>query len=78
MAEGTSQINQGQIPSKTRVSWLESQQKALETLINCITSPPILVFPDPSLPYIVHTDASAEGLGAVLYQEQDEKMRVIA
>ena len=38
----------------------------------------ILAFPDYKLPFILHTDSSTEGLGAVLYQNQDGKLRVIA
>ena len=34
-------------------------------------------FPDHQQPFILHTDASSEGLGAVLYQRQDGRMRVI-
>ncbi|PIK36304.1 hypothetical protein BSL78_26871 [Apostichopus japonicus] len=37
-----------------------------------------MAFPDFSKPYILHTDASLMGLGAVLYQEQEGKLRVIA
>jgi hypothetical protein len=37
-----------------------------------------MAYPDYQKPYIVHTDASKDGLGAVLYQEQEETMRVIA
>ena len=36
----------------------------------------MLGYPDFSQPFVVHTDASQEGLGAVLYQRQDGKMRV--
>ncbi|TWW67066.1 hypothetical protein D4764_02G0001070 [Takifugu flavidus] len=43
-----------------------------------LTSPPILAYPDYDLPFVLHTDASNEGLGAVLYQQQGNKLRVIA
>ena len=43
-----------------------------------MASPPILAFSNFSKPFILHTDASTEGLGAVLYQEQDGLECVIA
>ena len=42
------------------------------------TSTPILAYPDYQLPFILHTDSSSEGLGAVLYQKQEGKLRVVA
>ena len=50
----------------------------VEELIGHITSPPIMAYPDFNLPYIVHTDASENALGAVLYQQQGDQMRVIS
>ena len=43
----------------------------------CVNAP-ILAFPIYKLPFILHTDISTEGLGAVLYQKQEGKLRVIA
>ena len=41
------------------------------------TSAPILAFADFTKPFKLHTDVSTIGLGAILYQEQDGKDRVI-
>ena len=47
-------------------------------VIEKLTSPPILAYDDYTLPFILHTDASNEGLGAVLHQKQGGIDRVIA
>ena len=43
-----------------------------------LSSPPIMAYPDFSKEFTLHTDASGEGLGGVLYQKQNDVMRVIA
>ena len=48
------------------------------TVVDHITSPPLLAYPDYNAPFVVHTDASQDGLGAVLFQEQNGFTRVIA
>ena len=58
--------------------WGEAQQCAFDVLKQKLSSPPILAYADFNKPFILHTDASGEGLGAVLYQEQDGVERVIA
>ncbi len=58
--------------------WNADQQDAFDTLIEKLTSPPVLAYADYSKPFVLHTDASGDGLGAVLYQEQDGIEHVIA
>ncbi len=68
----------GGVPSNTPIDWTDTHQSTLEQLIDCLVQPPVLGFPEFSQPFILHTDASNQGLGAVLYQSQDGKLRVIA
>ncbi|KAJ8010531.1 hypothetical protein DPEC_G00076050 [Dallia pectoralis] len=67
-----------QVPSRTPVEWTRDHQQILGELIDMLTSPPILAYPDFNLPFTLHTDASERGLGAILYQRQDGRLRVIA
>lgn len=46
-------------------------------LIDFPLYPPVLGYPEFEKPFILHTDASQDGLGAVLYQHQAEKLVVI-
>ena len=66
------------VAKKTLIYWSEAAQSAFEILKELCVNAPILAFPDYKLPFILHTDSSTEGLGAVLYQKQDGKLRVIA
>ena len=59
-------------------NWTDKEQNAFEYLRNCLTTKPILAYPDFELPFIVFTDASNVGLGAILSQIQGGKERVIA
>ena len=63
---------------KAPFDWNDDQQLSFETLKEKLMSPPILAYADYNVPFKLHTDASGTGLGAVLYQEQDGKERVIA
>ena len=63
---------------QTPFKWNEEQQRSFDTLKSKLTTPPVLAYADYKLPSVVHTDASASGLGAVLYQQQAGKDRVIA
>ena len=68
----------GQPASNKSISWLPLHQTVLDRLVNLLTSPPILAYPEYNEPYVLHTDASQLGLGAVLYQLQNGVMRVIS
>ena len=63
---------------QTPFIWEEAQHAAFENIISNLTNPPILANADFSFPFELHTDASLSGLGAVLYQTQDGKKRVVA
>ncbi len=62
------------LPSQTPIVWTDKHQEILEGLIDCLVKPPVLAFPDFSQSFELHTDASNQGLGAVLYQKQDGKL----
>lgn len=53
---------------KDQFLWSETAQVAFEELKQAMISLPILAVPDFSQPFIVETDASSKGLGAVLSQ----------
>ena len=65
------------MPSSTAVVWNKVQKDALDKLITATTTMPILSYPDFDQPIILHTDASENGLGCILYQQQQDKLRVI-
>ncbi len=58
--------------------WTSDCSKAFEKLKKCLVSSPILGYPDFKKPFIVETDASFNGLGAVLSQDQSNGRVVIA
>uniref|UniRef100_A0A8C1WAH7 Gypsy retrotransposon integrase-like protein 1 n=1 Tax=Cyprinus carpio TaxID=7962 RepID=A0A8C1WAH7_CYPCA len=66
-----------QAPPSRPVEWTGRHQEALEKLIAELTNPPIMAYPDFEKPFVLHVDASEEGLGAVLYQRQGGKLRVV-
>lgn len=58
--------------------WELSQQRALETLKNKLTTAPVLLLPDPAKSFTVTTDASDFAIGAVLSQDQGKGEQPIA
>ena len=57
--------------------WTKECTIAFNTIKQALVSAPILRYPD-FTKFVLEIDASFKGLGAVLYQQQDEQMRAIA
>ena len=55
----------------THFQWTNECQKAFDCLKQCLTTAPVLTFPNYSKPFILDTDASDAGIGAVLSQLDD-------
>lgn len=49
-------VTNGQLPVKHPVDWTDIHQSALETLINSITSVPVMAYPDFQNLFVFHTD----------------------
>ena len=60
------------------IKWDPECQEAFDRLKELCTTTPILAYADFKKPFILYTDASVLGLGAVLYQAQDGIEKVIS
>ena len=76
--KNVSKKTKGQRPSSDRITWLPEHQIIVDELLEILKSPEVMAYPDFELPFVVHCDASETGLGSVLYQNQDDKLKVIA
>ena len=56
---------------KALVEWTAECQQAFEQLKQLCSQTPILAYANFKKPFKLHTDASENGLGAILYQKQD-------
>lgn len=63
---------------RTPFKWEQEEEQAFQKIKDILTNPPVLAYADYTKTFKVHTDASCNGLGAVLYQQQEGKDRVIA
>ncbi|KAJ0392617.1 hypothetical protein ATCC90586_010571 [Pythium insidiosum] len=57
--------------------WEDEQQVAFQTLKDELSSKPTLCYPDFEKPFVLATDASIKGLGAVLMQDQGQGLQPI-
>ena len=49
--------------------WSDSAEMNFRTLQQVLSTAPVLVIPDFTKPFVIETDPSAEGIGAILSQE---------
>ena len=63
---------------KVEFVWTDECWIVFDSLKNRLTSEPILALPNDDVPYILYTDASDCGLGAVLSQKQDGIEHIIS
>ena len=59
-------------------TWSAECQQAFSTLQQALIQTPVLTPPDPALPFLLDTDASNDGMGAVLSQPGPEGEQVVA
>ncbi len=62
----------------TAWTWGTAQQSAFDQLKHAISTAPVLILPDESLPYTVVADASGYAIGAALMQDQGKGLQPIA
>ncbi|XP_075443550.1 uncharacterized protein LOC142487700 [Ascaphus truei] len=58
--------------------WTPECERAFLNLKKSLTEAPVLAYADPEQPYVLHVDASLNGLGAVLHQKHPEGLRPVA
>ena len=59
--------------------WTAECEAALLSLKSCFVTPPVLVYPCFGKDFTLETDTSVQGLGAVLFQvQEDDKLHTVA
>ncbi|KAK3546467.1 hypothetical protein QTP70_026322 [Hemibagrus guttatus] len=58
------------------LTWTPAATQAFDTLKRSFTTAPLLVHPNPQLPFVVEVDASTTGVGAVLSQQQGNPQKL--
>ena len=64
--------------NEVKFAWGDAQQKAFVELKKALCSAPVLLIPDPALPYTLNCDACNYAVGATLQQDQGNGLQPIA
>ena len=62
----------GQLSSNTKIKLDGEQLRAVQQIVEAITTQPVLCYPNFKEPFYIHVDASEKGLGAILLQDDAE------
>lgn len=63
---------------RQKFQWTSECEESFQKIKECLVAAPVLNCPDYSLPFVVQTDASGYGIGAVLTQPHPDGDRVIS
>ncbi|XP_041419675.1 uncharacterized protein LOC121393898 [Xenopus laevis] len=66
------------VASQFQNNWSLECEEVFQTLKKKLTEAPVLAYADPQKPYVLHVDASYEGLGGILHQEYPEGLKPVA
>ena len=64
--------------NEVKFEWEDRQQAAFDELKAALTSAPVLIIPDPSLPYTLNCDACDYATGATLQQDHGNGLQPVA
>ena len=72
------ELLKGRIKKSTPLAWTPAAETAFGKLREALAGQPVLQLVDPELPFVLQTDASDEGIGAVLLQPRASDPRELA
>lgn len=70
--------NRSKLSESFVTCWGEECEKSFQEPKTQLTQAPVLAFADSQKLYLLHVDASLDGLGGVLYQEQSDGICPVA
>ena len=72
------QQKHSQLDSRVQIQFINDHQNILNKIIGILKPPQVMSFPNFEKHFILPCDPSEPGLGAVLCQKQDDKLKVIS